>query len=69
MALTATEFRNEALNICLITFKIKMYFFGKLYILYKHIEKHYYTKIIQLVNSQVLYKLFWHENVANKPQR
>ncbi len=35
-----------------ITFKIKLYFFGKFYILYKNIiQKHYYTIIVQLVNS------------------
>ncbi len=39
MALTATEFMNEELNICWITFKIKIDFFGKLYILYKNIQK------------------------------
>ncbi len=38
-----------------------MDFFGKLYILYTNIQKHYYTIIVQLVNSQVLYKLFWNE--------
>ncbi len=48
MAFTATEFINEALNICWITFKIKMVFYGKLY---KNIQKHYYTIIVQLVNS------------------
>ncbi len=47
MALTATEFINEALNIFWITFKIKMYLFGKLYILYTNIQKHYYTIIVQ----------------------
>ncbi len=35
-----------------LTFKIKFDFFGKfVYILYKNIQKHYYTIIVQLVNS------------------
>ncbi len=34
-----------------ITFKIKLDFFGKFYILYKNIQKHYYTISVQLVNS------------------
>ncbi len=51
MALTATEFINEALNICWITFKTEIDFFGKMYILYTNIQKHYYTIIVQLVNS------------------
>ncbi len=62
VALTATEFINEELNICWITFKIKFDFFGKLYILYKNVQKHYYTIIVKLVNSEVLYKLFWNES-------
>ncbi len=53
---------NHLTFVISITFKIKIEFFGKLYILYKNIQKHYYTIIVQLVNSEVLYKLFWHES-------
>ncbi len=28
----------------------------------KIIQKHYYTILVQLVNSEILYKLFWHES-------
>ncbi len=62
MALTATEIINYALNIWWGTFKIKIDFFGKFYILYKNIQKHYYTIIVQLVNSEVHCKLFWNES-------
>ncbi len=56
MALTATEFINEhLLNIIL-----NRDFFGKLY--KNNIQKHYYTILVQLVNSEILYKLFWHES-------
>ncbi len=54
MALTDTEIINESLNIWWRTFKIK--------IDYKNIQKHYYTILVQLVNSEVHYKLFWNES-------
>ncbi len=66
MALTATEIINEALNIWWRTFKIKIDFFGKLYILYKNIQKHYYTIIVQLVKSSLQTILAW--EYTNKPQ-
>ncbi len=28
----------------------------------KNIQKHYYTILVQLVNSEILYKLFWNES-------
>ncbi len=34
---------NHLTFVISITFKIKIDFFGKLYILYKNIQKHYYT--------------------------
>ncbi len=56
MALTDTEFINKALNICWITFKIKINFVGKLY---KNVQKHYFT-----INCTTI--LEW--EYTNKPQ-
>ncbi len=39
-----------------------MWLFWVNFMLYKNIQKQYYTIIVQLVNSLVLYKLFWNES-------
>ncbi len=43
-----------------VEYNFKSRLFGKLY--KKNIQKHYYTILVQLVNSEILYKLFWHES-------
>ncbi len=51
MALTARVYKWSIEHLLNITFKIKIDFFlGKFYILYKNIQKHYYTIIVQLVS-------------------
>ncbi len=43
-----------------VEYNLKSRFFGKLY--KTNIQKLYYTILVQLVNSEILYKLFWNES-------